>query len=98
MLLLADRGYDGFEALREAAATGADLLWRVQAGRLLPVIRPLPDGTHLTWITDRRSADRLAKWQQRGRRTALPVMTALTLRVISCLPGPGPTDQSTDGP
>ncbi|MER6014460.1 hypothetical protein [Streptomyces bluensis] len=37
MLLLADRGYDGFEALRDAAATGADLLWRVQAGR--------PDGT-----------------------------------------------------
>ncbi|MCX4586834.1 transposase [Streptomyces sp. NBC_01481] len=61
MLLLADRGYDGFEALREAAATGADLLWRVPAGRLLPVIHPLPDGTHLTWITDRRSADRLAK-------------------------------------
>ncbi|MGW7688418.1 IS4 family transposase [Streptomyces asiaticus] len=26
MLLLADRGYDGYEALREAAATGADLL------------------------------------------------------------------------
>ncbi|MBZ9638415.1 IS4 family transposase [Streptomyces sp. PSKA30] len=83
MLLLADRGYDGFEALRDAAATGADLLWRVQAGRLLPVVRPLPDGTHLTWITDRRSADRLAKWQRRGRRTPPPAMTALTLRVIS---------------
>ncbi|MFC9908283.1 IS4 family transposase [Streptomyces sp. NPDC127197] len=83
MLLLADRGYDGFEALRDAAATGADLLWRVQAGRLLPMIRPLPDGTHLTLVTDRRSADRLAKWQQRGRRTARPALTALTLRVIS---------------
>ncbi|MDX2828907.1 transposase, partial [Streptomyces ipomoeae] len=83
MLLLADRGYDGFEALRDAAATGADLLWRVQSGRLLPVIRPLPDGTHLTLVTDRRSADRLAKWQQRGRRTAMPALTALTLRVIS---------------
>ncbi len=82
MLLLADRGYDGFEALRDASATGADLLWRVQSGRLLPVIHPLPDGTHLTWITDRRSADRLAKWQQRGRRTPPPAMTALTLRVI----------------
>ncbi|MCG0284837.1 transposase [Streptomyces sp. PSAA01] len=76
MLLLADRGYDGFEALRDAAATGADLLWRVQARRLLPVIRPLPDGTHLILVTDRRSADRLAKWQQRGRRTAMPALTA----------------------
>lgn len=47
------------------------------------MIRPLPDGTHLTWITDRRSADRLAKWQQRGRRSAPPALTALTLRVIS---------------
>lgn len=82
-LLLADRGYEGFEALRDAAATGADLLWRVQAGRLLPAIRPLPDGTRLTWITDRGSADRLAKWQQCGRRTAPPALTALTMRVIS---------------
>ncbi|WP_247616799.1 hypothetical protein [Streptomyces sp. MK37H] len=73
--MLADRGYDGYEALRDAAATGADLLWRVQAGRLLPVIRPLPDGTHLTLITDRRSGDRLAKWLHRGRTGQMPVTT-----------------------
>jgi hypothetical protein len=84
MLLLADRGYDGFEAIRDAAATGADLLWRVQAGRLLPVIHPLPDGTHLTLIADRRSGDRLAKWLHRGRITPLPTaLTAITMRVIS---------------
>ncbi|MFF4229100.1 IS4 family transposase [Streptomyces sp. NPDC001820] len=84
MLLLADRGYDGFQAIRDAAATGADLLWRVQAGRLLPVIHPLPDGTHLSLITDRRSGDRLAKWLHRGRISPLPsALTAITLRVIS---------------
>jgi Insertion element 4 transposase N-terminal/Transposase DDE domain len=84
MLLLADRGYDGFEALRDACATGADVLWRVQSGRLLPVIRPLSDGTHLTVITDRRSGDRLTRWMRRGRHGPMPAnLTALTLRVIS---------------
>jgi hypothetical protein len=84
MLLLADRGYDGFEALRDAAATGADVLWRVQSGRLLPVIRSLPDGTHLTLVTDRRSGDRLTRWMRHGRRGPMPAnLTALTLRVIS---------------
>ncbi|MGP4004870.1 IS4 family transposase [Streptomyces sp. 8N706] len=84
MLLLADRGYDGFEAIRDAAATGADLLWRVQAGRLLPVIRPLPDGSHLSQVLDRRSADRLAAWQRRGRRTPPPELTKVTVRVVTC--------------
>lgn len=84
MLLLADRGYDGFEAIRNAAATGVDLLWRVTAGRLLPVITPLPDGTHLTLICDRRSGDRLAQWHHRGRITPQPAnLTAVTMRVIS---------------
>ncbi|MFD7440933.1 hypothetical protein [Streptomyces sp. NPDC059909] len=69
ILLLTDRGYDGFEAIRDAAATGADLLWRAQSGRLLPVIQPLPDGSHLSQVLDRRSADRLAAWQ-RLRSTA----------------------------
>ncbi|MCQ6253275.1 IS4 family transposase [Streptomyces malaysiensis] len=84
MLLLADRGYDGYEALRDAAATGADVLWRVQSGRLLPVIDALPDGTHLTLVTDRRSGDRLTRWMRHGRRGPMPAnLTALTLRVIS---------------
>ncbi|MFD8218313.1 transposase [Streptomyces sp. NPDC059697] len=84
MLLLADRGYDGFEALRDTAATGADLLWRVQAGRLLPVIEALPDGTHLTLVTDRRSGDRLTRWIRNGSRGPRPGnLTAITLRVIS---------------
>ncbi|MCG3040618.1 transposase [Streptomyces sp. S1A] len=84
MLLLADRGYDGYEALRDTAGTGADLLWRVQSGRLLPVIEPLPDGTYLTLITERRSGDRLARWLHRGRIAPMPTgLTALTMRVIS---------------
>ncbi|MGY5122654.1 IS4 family transposase [Streptomyces sp. 900105755] len=84
MLLLADRGYDGYEALRDASATGAQVLWRVQSRRLLPVIRPLPDGTHLTLVADRPSGDRLIRWLHRGRPGPLPAnLTALTLRVIT---------------
>lgn len=55
----------------------------MQAGRLLPVMQPLPDGTHLTLIADRRSGDRLANWLHRGRSAPLPQLTAMTMRVIS---------------
>ncbi|MFE2025487.1 transposase [Streptomyces hygroscopicus] len=82
ILLLADRGYDGCQAIRDAASTGADLLWRVQSGRLLPVIQPLPDGSHLSQILDRRSGDHLAAWQRRKRSTSPPALTAMTVRVI----------------
>ncbi|MEU9965133.1 IS4 family transposase [Streptomyces malaysiensis] len=82
ILLLADRGYDGYQAIRDAASTGADLLWRVQSGRLLPVIQPLSDGSHLSQILDRRSGDRLAAWQRRKRPTPPPELTAMAVRVI----------------
>jgi hypothetical protein len=36
MLCLADRGFFGFEMWKQAAATGADLLWRVRKNILLP--------------------------------------------------------------
>lgn len=53
MLLLADRGFYGVDLWREAAATGADLLWRVRKDLVLPVIEELPDGSYLTEIFDR---------------------------------------------
>jgi hypothetical protein len=37
MLLPADRGFRGFDLWRAAAATGADLLWRVKNDAVLPV-------------------------------------------------------------
>src|SRR6202041_2048886 len=36
MLCLADRGFFGFEMWKQAAATGADLLWRVRKNIVLP--------------------------------------------------------------
>jgi hypothetical protein len=48
MLCLADRAFVGFELWREAAVTGADLLWRLRANQVLPCQRRLPDGSYLS--------------------------------------------------
>ena len=58
MLCLADRGFSGYQYWRSAAATGADLLWRCQANRRLPVMKTLSDGSYLSAIypSDLRSA------------------------------------------
>jgi hypothetical protein len=50
MLCLADRGFFGCEMWKQAAATGADLLWRVRKNILLPCERRLPDGSYLSRI------------------------------------------------
>ena len=50
MLCLADRGFFGFEMWKQAAATGADLLWRVRKNILLPCQERLPDGSYLSRI------------------------------------------------
>jgi hypothetical protein len=50
MLCLADRGFFGFEMWRLAAATGADLLWRVRKNILLLCEKRLPDGSYLSRI------------------------------------------------
>ncbi|MCX4757204.1 IS4 family transposase [Kitasatospora purpeofusca] len=83
MLLLADRGYDGFELIRDAAATGADLLWRMHTRRNLPVLHALADGSHLSVITDTRSMARLTAWLNRASRTVPPQVTGVAVRVIS---------------
>jgi hypothetical protein len=50
MLCLADRGFFGFEMWKQAAATGADLLWRVRKNIVLPCEKHLPDGSYLSRI------------------------------------------------
>ncbi|PYX04020.1 MAG: IS4 family transposase [Acidobacteria bacterium] len=50
MLCLADRGFFGFEMWKQAAATGADLLWRVRKNIVLPCEKRLPDGSYLSRI------------------------------------------------
>jgi hypothetical protein len=50
MLLLADRGFVGFDLWRAAAATGAELVWRTKTNAVLPVDRQLGDGSYLSRI------------------------------------------------
>jgi len=50
MLCLADRGFFGFEMWKQAAATGADLLWRVKKNMRLACDKRLPDGSYLSRI------------------------------------------------
>ena len=45
-LVLADRYFYCFDDWCAAAGTGADLLWRVKANTLLPVLQMLPDGSY----------------------------------------------------
>jgi hypothetical protein len=48
MLLMADRGFTSYDLWRQAAATGADLLWRASSVFSLPVLQKLPDGSYLS--------------------------------------------------
>src|SRR4051812_33908601 len=48
MLLLADRNFPGYELWGRAAATGADLLWRLKKNHVFVPLRRLPDGSFLS--------------------------------------------------
>src|SRR6266511_2766107 len=57
MLVLADRQFAAAWLWRQAAATGAQLVWRTRSNAVLPVLEALPDGSYLSQITaatDRR--------------------------------------------
>lgn len=46
MLIVADRGFYGYEFWQQVRATGAQLLWRIKTQVDLPVHEPLPDGSY----------------------------------------------------
>ena len=50
VLLLADRGFYGFHLWQQAAATGADLLWRVKTNLRPRYVETLSDGSWLARI------------------------------------------------
>lgn len=75
MLLLADRGFVGFDLWRAACAGGADLLWRVRSSTVLPVVQVLDDGSYLSQIVATRDRNRRAD--------------PITLRVIEYTLGKG---------
>jgi IS4 transposase len=59
MLCLADRFFPSHKLWQKAAATGADLLWRVRQNARLDIDQRLPDGSYLSRIypstSDRRN-------------------------------------------
>jgi len=84
MLLLADRGFLSFDLWQQAAATGADLLWRVKAVAVLPVIEQLDDGSYLSHIfaaRDRRHSDpitvRAVEYTMPGQDTVYRLITTI---------------------
>lgn len=72
MLLMADRGFFSYTLWRKAAATGADLLWRIRTDKSAPKpnwVADLPDGS---WLADLQQTHSAA-----ARRAA-----AIRVRVI----------------
>jgi Insertion element 4 transposase N-terminal/Transposase DDE domain len=51
MLVLADRGFFSYELWRTYLQAEAQLLWRVPANLVLPVLQLLPDGSYISEIT-----------------------------------------------
>jgi hypothetical protein len=50
MLVIADRGFYGYDLWQQSLATRAGLLWRVQSGVKLPALVELPDGSYLSVV------------------------------------------------
>ncbi|HEX2810372.1 MAG TPA: IS4 family transposase [Kineosporiaceae bacterium] len=57
LLVLADRNFASWRLWRAAAATGAQLCWRISASFTLPVLQVLPDGTYLSELKPPRKKD-----------------------------------------
>ncbi|HEY6423255.1 MAG TPA: IS4 family transposase [Pseudonocardiaceae bacterium] len=53
-LLIADRNFYSWTGWQAAAASGAQLLWRVKANLPLPLLRWLPDGSYLSVLVHPR--------------------------------------------
>jgi hypothetical protein len=101
MLLIADRGFYSYQLWRSAAATGADLLWRVKSTVRLQPLATLPDGSWLAHIASPAAVQaRLHRNAKRRRRgSTLPPDTAplpgITVRVIEFLVTVATSDGST---
>ena len=86
MLMIADRGFAGFDLWRAATATGADLLWRVRNSVVLPVAQQLADGSYLSQIyaarDNRRHADpapvRVVEYTLAGSAAEYRLITTIT--------------------
>jgi hypothetical protein len=93
MLVIADRGFFSHEFWREAADTGADLLWRVQSSLKLHVLEKLPDGSYLSRLMTDIERQRIRRHRARGLDTT---PEGVLVRVIEY--EVGNRDSDTSGP
>jgi hypothetical protein len=88
MLLLADKGFYSYALWNEAAATKADLLWRVKDNIHLPVARELPDGSYLARVSDPAAVKARGHKNKKRRYRGSPLppdtspVAGITVRVI----------------
>ncbi len=89
---MADREFLGVPLWRAFTATGADLLWRVPANRIMPVRTPLRDGS---WLSDiHAGTDRAKRDPVQGRvlayqlKDAGPAAAAGDYRLVTTLLDP----------
>ena len=69
MLIIADRGFYSWKLWQAAAVSGADLLWRMQDGPSLPVVRAFPDGSYESFLLDPKVRGRRATSGTADRQT-----------------------------
>jgi hypothetical protein len=72
MLLLADRNFPGYELWGLAAATGADLAWRIKKNLVFPPVKVLPDGSFHSVMRTPAENVRYGKARAAGRVLAGP--------------------------
>jgi hypothetical protein len=80
MLIIADRGFYSYHLWKKAAESGADLLWRMQDGPNLPVVRPLPDGSYESFLIDPKIRARRNGQRYRGKPVDEP--SGIPVRVV----------------
>lgn len=81
MLILADRNFAGYPLVSQFFQLGADLIWRVQGGWILPRLAEFADGSYLSVITEPHDGRRRAMARHRGRPLAT-VPRGIPVRVI----------------
>ncbi len=81
MLVLADRNFCGHDLWSTAAATGADLVWRVKKSLIFQPVTELPDGSFLSVLATRAESIRRGKARHAGRELTEPV-TGHPVRII----------------
>jgi Transposase DDE domain len=80
MLIIADRGFYSYHLWKAAQESGADLLWRMQDGPNLPVVRTFPDGSCESFLIDPKVRSRRNGQRYYGRPVDEP--TGIPVRVV----------------